>query len=81
MKAFLFWTSAAVTMVVSVCISLIYFQLAVNLIPAAFLSQFNKAAAQTAFILWGIGLGLIVVVLEAILFWLLPKLSRGRQAA
>ena len=68
-------------MVVSVIISLIYFQLAVNLIPAGFMSQFNKAAAQAAFIFWGVGLGLIVVVIEGILFWLLPRLNRGRAAA
>jgi len=78
MKPLLFWTTAAITMVISVAVSLIYFNLAMNLIPAAFLSQFNRAAAQTAFIFWGLGLGLAVVAIEALLFWLLPKVLPRR---
>ena len=66
-------------MVISVAISLVYFRLAMNLIPQAFLSQFNRGAAQAAFIFWGIGLGLMVVVLEAILFWLLPNLFQKKS--
>jgi hypothetical protein len=80
-KPLLFWTSAAITMMVSVAISLVYFKLAMTLIPPAFLSQFNKAAAESAFIVWGIGLGLIVVLIEALLFWLLPRILRRRPAA
>ena len=81
MRAFLFWTSAAITMVVSVVVSLVYFRLAMTLIPQAFLSQFNKAAAQTAFIAWGIGLGVIMVAIEGLLVWLLPRLRPGRGTA
>ncbi|HEX7879847.1 MAG TPA: hypothetical protein VF720_10580 [Candidatus Eisenbacteria bacterium] len=81
MKSVLFWITAAITMVVSVAVSLVYFNLAMNLIPAAFLSQFNRAAAQTAFIFWGIGLGLAVAVLEGLLFWILPRVLPRRSAA
>ena len=81
MRTLLFWTTAAITMVVSVAVSLVYFNLAMNLIPAAFLSQFNRAAAQTAFIFWGLGLGVAVTAFEALLFWLLPKVLPRRAGA
>ena len=81
MKTLLFWTTAGISMVLSVAISLVYFRLAMNLIPQAFLSQFNRGAAQTAFVFWGIGLGLMVVLIEAILFWLLPLLIRKKAKA
>ena len=81
MKGFLFWTSAAITLVVSVATSLVYFRLAMNLIPPAFLSQFNRAAAQSAFIFWGLVLGLVMVAIEGLLFWLLPRIPRRKSGA
>ncbi len=78
MKGLLFWTCAAITMVVSVAISIVYFRLALNLIPPAFMSQFNKAAAQSAFIIWGLVIGVLVSSIEALLFWLLPRLFQRK---
>lgn len=81
LKGVLFWTSAAITMVVSVAISLVYFKLAMKLIPPAFLSQFNRAAAQSAFIFWGLIIGVLVTAIEALLFWLLPRLFQRKAKA
>jgi len=78
-KGLLFWTCAGLTMVVSVAVSLVYFRLAMNLIPPAFLSQFNQAAAQSAFIFWGLGIGIVLLAIEAALFWLLPRLFQRKS--
>lgn len=81
MKQLLFLTTAAITMVVSVAIALLYFRLAIDLVPPAAMSQFNRGAGQVAFILWGLGIGLALVALEGLLFWLLPKALRRKGAS
>jgi hypothetical protein len=80
MKQLLFLTTAAITLVVSIAIALLYFRLAMELVPPSEMSRMNRSAGQIAFVFWGLGIGLALVALEALLFWLLPNMLRGRPA-
>lgn len=79
MKKFLFLIVALITLIVSVGVSLIYFNLALDLIPPAAMSDFNREAGRVGFILGGVGIGLGLVILEALLFWLLPLALRNQK--
>jgi hypothetical protein len=79
-KRLLFLVTASLTLVISIAIALLYFRLAMELVPPSEMSRMNRSAGQIAFVFWGLGIGLALVALEALLFWLLPKLLRGRPA-
>lgn len=79
MKKFLFLTVAIITMIVSVLVSQLYYKLALDMIPPAAMSNFSRQMGGWGFVVPGLLIGLGMVVLEALLFWLLPMTMRGQK--
>ena len=80
MKKFLFLAVAIITMIVSVLISQLYYKLALDMIPPAALSNLSRGMGPVGFAWWGFLIGLGLVALEALLFWLLPVAMRGQKS-
>lgn len=81
MKKFLFLSVAVLTMIVSVLISQLYYKLALDMIPPAAMSNFSRSMGGWGFVVPGMLIGLGMVALEALLFWLLPMFMGGQKRA
>lgn len=81
MKKFLFLTVAIITMIVSILVSQLYYKLALDMIPPAAMSNFSRSVGGWGFVVPGTLIGLGMVVLEALLFWLLPLFMSGQKRA